>query len=73
LISIDNWDELLDSPFAIGIFRAQGNWVARLAAACILARKDTEANVGYVGFLTCSEKPPCTKCAAGSGSKILID
>ncbi|OQE40835.1 hypothetical protein PENCOP_c005G01102 [Penicillium coprophilum] len=31
--SIDNWDELLDTPEGVGIFRAHGNWAARLAAS----------------------------------------
>ena len=34
--SIDDWEELLDSPETIGIFRANGKWAARLAAVSIL-------------------------------------
>ncbi|KAK2846313.1 hypothetical protein FQN49_005848 [Arthroderma sp. PD_2] len=37
--SIDNWEEFLDSPTSVGIFRAHGNWVARLAAVSILSQK----------------------------------
>ncbi|KIW81348.1 hypothetical protein Z517_04373 [Fonsecaea pedrosoi CBS 271.37] len=34
-ISIGNFEELLDPPDSVGIFRAHENWSARLAAACI--------------------------------------
>ncbi|KIY02329.1 uncharacterized protein Z520_02467 [Fonsecaea multimorphosa CBS 102226] len=33
--SIDNFEELLDPPDGVGIFRAHNNWSARLAATCI--------------------------------------
>lgn len=44
LVSIDNWEELLDPPKDLGelniaVFRAYDNWVARLAAACISLQK----------------------------------
>ncbi|KIW87064.1 uncharacterized protein Z519_12361 [Cladophialophora bantiana CBS 173.52] len=32
---IDNFEELLDPPDTVGIFRAHKNWPARLAATCI--------------------------------------
>ncbi|CAN9389827.1 unnamed protein product [Alternaria alternata] len=40
LVSVDNWEELLDAPKGLGklnvaVFRAHDNWIARLAAACI--------------------------------------
>ncbi|KAK0507455.1 hypothetical protein JMJ35_009978 [Cladonia borealis] len=44
-ISIDSWEELLDPPLAIGIFRAHGNWAARLAAICILKQKKVDGRV----------------------------
>ena len=44
-ISIDSWEELLDPPLAIGIFRAHGNWAARLAAICILKQKKVDSRV----------------------------
>ncbi|KAF2443983.1 hypothetical protein P171DRAFT_316853, partial [Karstenula rhodostoma CBS 690.94] len=34
--SIDSWEELLDGPNTVGIFRAHGNWAARLAAVSLL-------------------------------------
>ncbi|EZF34078.1 hypothetical protein H109_04459 [Trichophyton interdigitale MR816] len=37
--SIDSWEELLDPPLGVGIFRARGNWVARLAAVSILMQR----------------------------------
>lgn len=33
LVSIDNWEELLDFPTSKAIFRASGNWQARMAGA----------------------------------------
>jgi hypothetical protein len=44
LVSIDNWEELLDAPKDLGklnvaVFRAYDNWIARLAAACISMQK----------------------------------
>ena len=38
LVSLDCWAEFLDPPKSIGIFRAQGNWEARLAAAAATAQ-----------------------------------
>ena len=37
--SIDNWEELLDPPLSLSIFRAHENWAARLAAFCVLKQK----------------------------------
>lgn len=35
-VSIDNWDELLEKPEGqIGIVRASGNWLSRLAATAL--------------------------------------
>ena len=39
LVAVDNWEELLDKDDISGVFRAQGNWLARLAAAAISVRK----------------------------------
>lgn len=36
LVSVDSWDELLDPPVGVGVFRAKENWMTRLAA-CSLA------------------------------------
>ena len=38
-MSIDSWEEFLDRPTEIAIFRAHGNWAARLAAASILCQQ----------------------------------
>ncbi|KAK0387600.1 hypothetical protein NLU13_3846 [Sarocladium strictum] len=35
VISLDNWEELLDPPSSASVVRAHGNWQARLAAACV--------------------------------------
>jgi hypothetical protein len=37
--SVDTWNELLDLPESVAVFRARGNWVARLAAVSILRQK----------------------------------
>jgi hypothetical protein len=68
LISIDNWDELIDSPRDIGIFRAKGNWAARLAASSILSRKYEEKG-GM--FYVCSSLP-CLQCAKELGEQVKI-
>ncbi|KAI1328451.1 hypothetical protein F5Y16DRAFT_154986 [Xylariaceae sp. FL0255] len=39
LISLDTWEELLDLPPSVGVFRSRSNWVARLAAASILCQQ----------------------------------
>ncbi|RGP61385.1 hypothetical protein FLONG3_10541 [Fusarium longipes] len=38
-VSLDTWEELLDSPPCVGIFRAKDNWAARLAAVSILIQQ----------------------------------
>ena len=47
--SLDNWEELLDGPMGVGVFRAHGNWAARLAAVSILSQKDQARDVGILG------------------------
>ena len=44
--SLDTWEELLDGPSNVGIFRAHGNWAARLAAVSILAQKGQQHGIG---------------------------
>ncbi|KAH7380276.1 hypothetical protein DE146DRAFT_624942 [Phaeosphaeria sp. MPI-PUGE-AT-0046c] len=57
--SIDSWEELLDNPPSVGIFRAHGNWAARLAAVSILSRSDPGGghNFGLFG-----PESFCLKC-----------
>ncbi|KAI1320519.1 hypothetical protein F5Y16DRAFT_417425 [Xylariaceae sp. FL0255] len=41
IIALDTWDEVLDCPQdGIGIVRARGNWVARLALVGMLSRRE---------------------------------
>ena len=47
--SIDNWEELLDAPDTVGIFRANGNWAARLAAVSILSQREQGHAIGVFG------------------------
>ncbi|KAI1359661.1 hypothetical protein F5Y08DRAFT_319019, partial [Xylaria arbuscula] len=42
IISLDDWEELLDPPPSTGIFRARSNWVARLAVSSILIQQRNE-------------------------------
>jgi hypothetical protein len=62
LTSVDSWDELLDSPKGIGVFRARGNWVARLAAASILGRRSI-VDGAYDSSIIVGPTVPCLKCA----------
>ena len=55
--SIDSWEEFLDKPDCVGIFRAHGNWPARLAAVSILSQQDQIHSVGIV-----DSKESCLKC-----------
>lgn len=55
--SVDNWDELVDAPEGVGIFRAHGNWAARLAAVSILSQKGQDHSIGVFG-----SSRVCFKC-----------
>lgn len=56
--SLDSWDELLEPPEeTVGIVRARGNWVARLAATCIIRRTAPEQR-----FLLIKSESPCWTC-----------
>jgi hypothetical protein len=61
VVTFSSWDELLDPPPTPGIFRAQGNWVARLAAASILCQQGQQHCLAIIpeGFL-------CWKCFAAA-------
>ncbi|KAI4702208.1 hypothetical protein J4E81_002570 [Alternaria sp. BMP 2799] len=56
--SIDSWEELLDEPNGVGVFRAHGNWAARLAAVSILSRGQT----GGYNFGVLGPEPLCLRC-----------
>lgn len=49
-VSLDCWEELLDPPLVtcVGLFRARGNWAARLAAVSILTQKGQAHSIGLV-------------------------
>ena len=55
--SIDSWEELIDPPLSLGIFRAHENWAARLAAICILKQKNMDSRLVVLG-----QKNPCLTC-----------
>ncbi|KAL7787132.1 hypothetical protein V8C37DRAFT_390740 [Trichoderma ceciliae] len=48
-VSIDSWEELLDPPPCVGVFRAKKNWAARLAAASILVQQGKGYSALIVG------------------------
>jgi hypothetical protein len=54
-VSIDCWEELLDSPTEIGVVRARGNWQARLAAAALAIQRGHETRIvpDHVCWLCC--------------------
>lgn len=54
LVSLDCWDEFLDLPRSAGIFRANGNWQARLAAAAASIQRGKKTFV--------LPKNPCLQC-----------
>ena len=56
-VALDSWEELLDPPDAVGIFRAKGNWAARLAAASIIRQRKALSRAVLVGT-----KGYCLKC-----------
>lgn len=59
VISLDSWEELLDRPReGIGVFRANGNWAARLAALSIL----TQQGFAKTTMVTGSDTDNCIRC-----------
>lgn len=56
LTSIDSWDEFIDRPSNACIFRASGNWLARLSAVAVNAQQNLDTIVLKDG------KRPCWKC-----------
>lgn len=48
IVALDTWDELLDAPPCTGVLRAHKNWVARLAAVSILARRGRSSSVAII-------------------------
>jgi hypothetical protein len=56
--SIDSWEELLDEPSGVGVFRAHMNWAARLAAMSILSRNQG----GGHNFGVLEPEPFCLTC-----------
>lgn len=47
--SIDSWEEFLDGPEQAGVFRAHGNWAARLAAVSIMCQKGQDQSTILLG------------------------
>lgn len=55
LTSIDSWNELMDRPFNACIFRASGNWLARLSAVAVNAQQGLDTIVLEDGAKFCWE------------------
>lgn len=60
VVSLDSWDELLDTPPCVGVFRAFNNWSARLAAASILVQQGK----GHCVAIIDGDLPICFNCIA---------
>lgn len=67
-VSIDNWDELLDRPEGVGIFRAHGNWAARLAAVSILSQQGQGHSIAVFG-----RRNICFKCLEEKRGVVVFD
>ncbi|KAL7913895.1 hypothetical protein GGI35DRAFT_438893 [Trichoderma velutinum] len=61
-VSIDSWEELLDPPPCIGVFRAKKNWAARLAAASILVQQGK----GHSTLIVGDDEQICWPCLRDS-------
>ena len=59
LVCIDTIDELLELPEDDAVFRAKGNWAARLAAVCIWSQKRLPAQLCVLENI---DGPLCWKC-----------
>ncbi|KAI0541825.1 hypothetical protein GGR58DRAFT_510635 [Xylaria digitata] len=59
IISLDDWEELLDPPCSVGVFRARSNWVARLSVVSILIQQNKGNSTLVVGG-----PDLCWKCLA---------
>ena len=46
---LDSWEEFLDAPNGVGMFRARKNWAARLAAVSILTQNDNAHCIAVLG------------------------
>ncbi|KAL9111388.1 MAG: hypothetical protein Q9227_004265 [Pyrenula ochraceoflavens] len=59
-VSLDCWEELLDPPLqtSIGIFRAHGNWAARLAAVSVLTQQGKAHSISLLK----NGGPFCLQC-----------
>lgn len=57
IVSVDSWNEFLDAPRATGIFRAHGNWAARLAALSIMYQQGQGHSVAIM-----DKGYTCLKC-----------
>lgn len=63
LTSIESWDEMLDPPRSAIIIRANGNWIARVAATAVLIQVLTERNLGSVNaYILICPSSVCWQC-----------
>jgi hypothetical protein len=65
LIAVDNWDEFLDPPEHTAIFRASGNWQARLGAAAAAIQMGKK-------ILVLPPEKPCLQCLGTSVVDMVI-
>ncbi|KAL1603892.1 hypothetical protein SLS60_005484 [Paraconiothyrium brasiliense] len=76
-VSIDSWEELLDSPTEVGVVRARGNWQGRLAAAALAIQRGHETRIvpEDICWLCCiaSQKLPDTKAKENQDTHMADD
>ncbi|KAK0614705.1 hypothetical protein B0T14DRAFT_499916 [Immersiella caudata] len=72
IVSLDNWDAILDLPNDVSIVRARGNSMARLAVAAVLIQLQQDRDrTGWRGKRQILVLPPtgdvCVKCLGRQG------
>lgn len=65
LISLDTWEDLLDVPGSAGVVRANGNWIARLAAAAVLSQTTKAGSIWILGDVGKCWVCRCRSCGCG--------
>ena len=67
LASVECWDDILDPPREPLVIRANGNWIARLAATAVLVQMRKENKSDFQGYITLCPSSLCWKCISPVG------
>ena len=64
MLSIESWDEILEPPIDSMVVRANGNWIARLAATAVLVQtlKSKPPADTRAGMIVLCPKSVCWRC-----------